>query len=382
MRFRTFLFASLLIGGFIYITAKPNSLFHRALAPIAPLWSEPQAVHSAGLSTDEQNNIDIYKASKDRVVYITSTVYQQTFFFGPEVGHALGSGFIINPDGLIVTNHHVISGSSDVEVTLTDQSTYKAKILVRDPQDDLALIKIEPKKKLAALNLGDSDHVQVGQKVLAIGQPFGLKGTLTVGVISSLGVDIRGENNQPLESMIQTDAAINSGNSGGPLLDSQGNVIGINTAIYSGQSGGNVGIGFAMPINRVKIMLDDFRAGKSFGRAWFGADAVYIPPGDLAESLKLPSSGGLLIQTIYRGSAADQAGLHQYNQVVRVGNFRLGVGGDLITAIDGKPVNDEDALKRVVSRKRPGDVVDLTIFRNGRSMSVKVTLVEAPDRPL
>jgi len=381
MNFRTLLISALLVGGFIYITAKPNSLFHRALAPIAPLWSEPQVAHSAGLGSDEQNNIEIYKASKDRVVYITSTVYQRTFFFGIEQGHNLGSGFIINPDGQILTNNHVISGSSEIEVTLTDQSTYKGTPLVRDPQDDLALIKITPKKKLPFLALGDSDHVQVGQKVLAIGQPFGLKGTLTVGVISSNGVDIRGENNEPLEGMLQTDAAINSGNSGGPLLDSGGNVIGINTAIYSGQSGGNVGIGFAMPINRAKLMLDDFRAGKTFGRAWFGADTAYIS-GDLADALHLPDSGGLLIQTIYRGSAADNAGLRQYTDVIRVGNQRLGIGGDFITAIDGKPVTDDDSLHREVARKRPGDAIDLTVYRDRRTIHVKVTLVQAPERPM
>src|SRR5580693_1065958 len=254
MRFRTLLLAALLVRGFLYITAHPNSVIRRAIAPAAgPAWSEPQVAHGAGLTSDEQNNIDIYKSSKDRVVYITSTVYQRTFFFGLEQGKALGSGFIITPEGQIVTNHHVISGSSEVEVTLPDQSTYKATSLVKDPQDDLALIKIEPKKKLPFLPLGDSDHVQVGQKVLAIGQPFGLKGTLTVGVISSIGVDIRGESNEAMEGMIQTDAAINSGNSGGPLLDSQGSVIGINTAIF-GQNG-NIGIGFAMPINRAKLML-------------------------------------------------------------------------------------------------------------------------------
>jgi S1-C subfamily serine protease len=378
MRFRTLLLAALLVGGFLYVTAHPNSAIRRAIAPAAgPAWSEPQVAHGAGLTVDEQNNIDIYKASKDRTVYITSTVYQRTFFFGLEQGKALGSGFIITPEGQIVTNHHVISGSSDVEVTLPDQSTYKAKILVKDPQDDLALIKIEPRKKLPFLPLGDSDHVQVGQKVLAIGQPFGLKGTLTVGVISSLGVDIRGESNEAMEGMIQTDAAINSGNSGGPLLDSQGSVIGINTAIF-GQNG-NIGIGFAMPINRAKLMLADYSAGKHFGRAAFGAQTVYIA-GDLAEALKLPSGGGLLIQKIGSGSAADQAGLRQYRDVVRVGNAQLGVGGDFITAIEGKPVVDDDSLSRVVARKRPGDVVDLTIYRNGRTMNVKVTLVEAPDR--
>src|SRR5579885_219658 len=186
MRLRTLLLAAILVGGFIYITAKPNSFLRRSLQPDVPLWSGPQVAHSAGLNNDELNNIEIYKTAKESVVYITSTVYQRTFFFVQQ-GQALGSGFIINPDGQILTNVHVVSGSSDVEVTLPDQTTYKAKVLVKDRQDDLALIKIEPRKKLPHLNLGDSDRIQVGQKVLAIGQPFGLKGTLTVGVVSAIG---------------------------------------------------------------------------------------------------------------------------------------------------------------------------------------------------
>jgi len=368
------------VAGFVWITARPHSYLRRAMPSSMPLWSEPEVAHSAGLGADELNNIEVYRSSKDSVVYITSTVYQRTFFFVQQ-GQALGSGFIINAEGQILTNYHVISGSSDTEVTLPDQSTYKAKVLVRDRQDDLALIKIEPRKKLTHLNLGDSDHLQVGQKVLAIGQPFGLKGTLTVGVLSALGVGpIQGENNESMDGMIQTDAAINSGNSGGPLLDSQGNVIGINTAIY-GPNGGNVGIGFVMPINRAKAMLDDFRAGKSFGKARLGVTTVYIA-GDLAEALKLPANGGLLIQDVTRGTAADQAGLHGHRDEVRVGNQRLGVGGDFITAIDGKPVTEPDAVTRELSRKRPGDVLDLTIFRGGRTMNVKVKLGEAPEQPL
>ncbi|MBZ5605660.1 MAG: trypsin-like peptidase domain-containing protein [Acidobacteriia bacterium] len=376
MRLRTLIVAAALVVGFVYITARPDSFLRRSIRSDEPLWSGPQVAHSAGLGSDELNNIDIYKNAKDSVVYITSTVYQRTFFFVQQ-GQALGSGFIINPEGQILTNHHVISGSSDVEVTLPDQTTYKAKILVRDRQDDFALIKIEPRKKLPHLTLGDSDHLQVGQKVLAIGQPFGLKGTLTVGVVSSIGVNIQGDNNQPLEGTIQTDAAINSGNSGGPLLDSQGNVIGINTAIY-GPGGGNVGIGFAMPINRAKLMLDDFHAGKSFGRARLGVQTVFIA-GDLAEALKLPSSGGLLIQTVARGSAAADAGLRPASDEVRVGNARLGVGGDLITAVDGKSVSEPDAVTRALARKRPGDILELTIYRDRRSMNVKVKLGEAPE---
>lgn len=370
---RTLLLTLLLVGGFVYLTTAPNSVLRHASGP---LWSGPTVAHSAGLGADEQNNIDIYRSSKDSVAYITSTVLQRTFFLEVVPTHALGSGFIINPDGQILTNNHVISGSSKVEVTLPDQSRYTAKVLVRDRADDLALIQIEPKKKLTYLKLGDSDSLQVGQKVLAIGNPFGFAGTLTTGVVSSLGRDIQSENNK-MEGMIQTDAAINEGNSGGPLLDSQGNVIGINTAIY-GPNGGSVGIGFALPINRAKAMLEGFRSGKNFGRPRLGISTVYLA-GDLAEELKLPASGGLLIQEVGSGTAAEAAGLRGYRDVVVVGNQRLGVGGDLITAIDGKPVTEPDAVTRTLAQKHPGDTIVLKVFRGGRTIDVQVKLGEAPD---
>jgi S1-C subfamily serine protease len=371
---RTLLITLLLVGGFVYFTSAPNSRLRSWKG--GPLWSGPTVARSAGLGSDELNNIEIYRSAKESVAYITSTVYQQTFFFEMVPTRALGSGFVISADGRILTNNHVISGSSKIEVTLPDQSRYTAKVLLRDRADDLALIQIEPKKKLPFLKLGESDGLQVGQKVLAIGNPFGYAGTLTTGVVSSLAREIRSENGT-LEGLIQTDAAINEGNSGGPLLDSQGNVIGINTAIFA-PSGGNIGIGFAMPINRAKAMLDDFRAGKSFGRPRFGVSTVYIA-GDLAEELKLPASGGLLIQEVARGTAAAAAGLRGYRDVVAIGNQRLGIGGDFITAIDGKPVTEPDAVTRILARKRPGDVLSLKIFRDGRPLDVQVKLGEAPE---
>jgi len=364
MRARTILIAAVLVGGFVYFTTRSSSLLRKG-----PLWSEPSVAHSAGLGSDEINNIDVYKAAKDSVVYITSTVYQQSWFFEVVPTKELGSGFIINPEGQILTNFHVISGSAAVEVTLPDQTRYKAQTLVRDRNNDLALIKIDPKKKLPFLTLGDSDRLQVGQKVLAIGNPFGLAGTLTTGIVSALGRPIQSENGQ-MEGMVQTDASINSGNSGGPLLDSQGNVIGINTAIY-GPSGGSVGIGFAIPINRAKGVLDDFRAGRKPAR--LGVSTIFVK-GDLAQALQLPASGGLLIQEVVRGSAAQGAGLRGGNQAVLVGNARLIVGGDLITSIDGKTVTETDAVTRSLARKHAGDPMELTIYRAGKSTTIKVTL--------
>jgi S1-C subfamily serine protease len=378
MRFRTLLIAALIVAGFVFYTKQPNSLFRSLSHDDGQLWTGPVA-HSAGLGTDELNNIDVYKNAKDSVVYVTSTVYQTTFFFEQVPVKEMGSGFVVNEDGQILTNNHVISGSSQIEVMTPDQTRYKAKILLRLPNNDLALIKIEPKKKLRALRLGDSDGLQVGQKVMAIGNPFGfLQGTLTVGVVSSLGRTIQNENGPPLEGMIQTDAAINSGNSGGPLLDSQGNVVGIDTAIYgpNGSGGGNVGIGFALPINRAKAMLDDFRAGRKPAR--LGVSTVYVS-GDLAEALRLPASGGLLIQQVASGSAADRAGLRGATDAVLVGNARLLIGGDLITEIDGKPVDEQDAVIRVLARKHAGDSMDLKVYRSGRTTNLKVTLSEAAE---
>jgi S1-C subfamily serine protease len=374
------LIAAAIVGVFVFLT-------NRQVSPIGTLWRDPGAswsgpVIAAGLSSDETNNIEIYKAAKDSVVYITSIVYQRDFFFGVQEMKGLGSGFLINSEGQILTNFHVVSGSSDVEVTMPpDQSRYKARVLMRDQAHDLALIQIDPKKKLSAfLRLGDSDALQVGQKVLAIGNPFGLAGTLTTGIVSSLHRKIQSEDRGDLEDMIQTDAAINSGNSGGPLLDSQGNVIGINTAIY-GPNGGSVGIGFAMPINRAKGMLEDFRSGRRPASTIIGV-TTYSISGDWAEALRLPRTGGLLIGRVSPRTPAAAAGLRGATQQVRVGNYLVPAGGDLITAVDGKRVEEQDAITRAISRKHAGDTLNLTIWRDGRSMDVKVTLSPQGDEIL
>jgi S1-C subfamily serine protease len=380
MRLRIFLIAAAIVGAFVFLTNRQVSPIRTYLPDSGPAWTGP--VIAAGLSADETNNIEIYKAAKDSVVYITSTVYQRDFFFGVQEMKGIGSGFLINSEGQILTNFHVVSGSSDVEVTMPpDQSRYKAKVLMRDQAHDLALIQIEPKKKLSAfLRLGDSDALQVGQKVLAIGNPFALAGTLTTGIVSSLHRKIQSEDRGDLEDMIQTDAAINSGNSGGPLLDSQGNVIGINTAIY-GPNGGSVGIGFAMPINRAKGMLEDFRSGRRPASTVIGV-TTYSISGDWAEALRLPRTGGLLIGRVSPRTPAAAAGLRGATQQVRVGNYLVPAGGDLITAVDGKRVEEQDAITRAISRKHAGDTLTLTIWRDGRSMDVKVTLAPQGDEIL
>jgi len=379
MRFRSILLAVVLVGSFFWITNRSGWTIERLIRPMRDTgraWSEPTKAHTAGLTPEEENNIEIYRSAKDATVNITSTVYRRNWFFEIYPSKEMGSGFIINSDGRILTNAHVLQGRGKIEVTTFNHDRYEARILARDTQSDLALIQITPKGKVPVLRLGDSEVLQVGQKVLAIGNPFGLEGTLTTGIISSIGRDISDENNRHLEGMIQTDAAINPGNSGGPLLDSRGNVIGINTAIYG--PGGNIGIGFALPISRAKRMLEDYAAGRKFGRPWLGVTVVYVA-GDLAEALRLPAAGGLLIQEIAPDSAAAGAGLRGPRQSVIVGNTELLVGGDLILAIDGKPADRPDAISRAINNKRPGDTVELTIYRGGKQLKLNVQLSELPE---
>jgi S1-C subfamily serine protease len=380
MRLRPILWAVALASGFIYLTSSADWSVRRIFQPFRTtgrLWSAPEVAGAAALTfgADEQNNIDVYRTANSATVNISSIVYRENWFqqVYPERGQ--GSGFLINDQGWIITNRHVVSGRApQIQVTLADKTQYKATILGADDNNDLALLKITPKGKVPYLRLGDSENLKVGQKVIAIGNPFGFDGTLTTGVVSALGRTIR-EESATYDNMIQTDAAINPGNSGGPLLDSHGSVIGINTVIYGTQ--GNIGIGFAMPISRARSMLDEYQARGKIVLPTLSIRAVYVS-GDLAEALELPSEGGLLIQEVQPGSTAEEAGLRRPRQSVIVGNYRLGVGGDLITAIDGKPVEGRDSLQRALSRKRAGETLDLTVYRGRSRTKIRVKLAEAP----
>jgi len=378
MKPRTILIAIALVGAFVYLTTTDNWLTRRggeSAAPSGPIWSGPGVAFSAGVDSDEQNNIEIYKAANEAIVNITSTVLQRDFFFRVFPSRESGSGFFVNEDGLILTNNHVISGQApQVQVTLADQSSYEASILARDRSNDLALVKIDPDGRVPYLRLGDSDAIQVGQKVLAIGNPFGLNGTLTTGIISSLGRTIQDENGTQLEDMVQTDAAINPGNSGGPLLDSAGNVIGVNTAIYG--PSGNIGIGFAMPINTAKRMLEDYRAGRSFGQPFLGINYFRVS-GALAEAINLPREGGALIYQVVPGSPAARAGLRGSQRVVILNNQEVPIGGDLILSIDGEAITADDSLGRLLGRHRPGDSIEIEIFRDGQRMTITATVGSA-----
>ncbi len=386
MRPRALVLTLLLVAGFWLVTSRGTWSLRQLVRPISSsgrLWSEPVIAHGSGFATDEQNNIDIYKANRLATVNITSIVYQRDFFFQVFPQKGIGSGFIINDDGEILTNNHVISGSRNVTVRLSNKKQYPATVVGVDRRSDLAILRIHADQKLPFVRLGDSDNLMVGQKVLAIGNPFGLEGTLTTGIVSSLDRSLQNEDGTPLEGLIQTDAAINPGNSGGPLLDSHGNVIGINTAIFGSQTAngeaGSIGIGFAMPINRAKEKLEEYRTTGHISHPVLGISQTLLLQGDLAAELNMPSSGGLLIEGIEDGSPAEAAGLRGPNRSVIVGMYRLGIGGDLIVAIDDKPVDGQDALRRALSQKHPGDKMVFTIFRGNRTMKVTVTLGSAPE---
>jgi S1-C subfamily serine protease len=378
MKIRSVLVAGLLVAGFVFLTSKADwkSLrFLKSASDTGRLWYEPERARTAGLGTDEVNNIEIYKLANQATVNISTVVYRENWFIGVVPVQGAGSGFLIDPEGRVMTNYHVVGGrGAQIKVILADRSSYPAKVLYSERDNDLAVLKIEPKKKLPFLRLGDSDNLQVGQKALAIGNPFGLDGTLTTGIISSLHRSVPSEDGQNMEDMIQTDAAINPGNSGGPLLDSQGSVIGINTMIVGAA---NVGIGFAIPINRAKGTLEDFRTQGT--RPTVGVTGNYVS-GELAEALDLPGEGGILVFTVQPGSAAEQAGIRGARRRAVIGNYEIPIGGDLIMAIDGRAVEADFALQRATRGKRAGDTIVLTIYRGGRTLKVPVKLGQGGEK--
>lgn len=386
MKFRILALVTVLVGGFVYATSvakwNPKMLFGGLTSGSgsSPLWSGPAVTQGAGLSTDEVNNVEIYKIAHPATVFITSTTLRQDWFLQVYPSKSTGSGFAINDRGQILTNFHVVSGSQELTVTTTDKKNFRATLLDKDPDNDLALIQVDLKgAKLPFLKLGDSDKVQIGQKVLAIGNPFGLEGTLTTGIVSSLARSIGDENGKTLEGMIQTDASINPGNSGGPLLDSQGNAIGINTAIFG--PNGSIGIGFAMPINRAREMLDSYASGRKYAPPVLGVTVLPIG-GDLAQDLGYPAQGGLLVQTIRRGSAAANAGIRGGNRAVVIGRYEVAIGGDLLVTINGRKAEDANSIPRALRGKRAGDSIEVELIRGGKLVKVQVTLQASTEERL
>ena len=334
-----------------------------------------EAAAAPAFDNEEQQNIAVYKKALQSVVNITSTAVQFDFFYGPVPQQGQGSGFVLDKQGLILTNNHVIDGGQRIEVTLSDKHKYKAEIIGVDKNHDLALIKIAAPNLVPAV-LSDSSGLVVGQRVYAIGNPFGLNGTMTRGIISSIR-SIRGPNNYPIEDAVQTDAAINPGNSGGPLLNSRGEVIGITTLIAT--SSGveqSSGIGFAIPINTAKAVLDDFQKFGHARRPSLDIQTLPINP-EIAEQVGLPVDYGILIEHALPGGAADRAGLRGGTQRMYQGNTPVMLGGDLIVGADGQDVAMPQDLSAVMNRHRAGDTIVFTIFRGKRRMDVKVQLGDA-----
>jgi S1-C subfamily serine protease len=329
----------------------------------------------AALSGDESINVRIYRQTAPAVANILTKATEYDFFMDPVPVEGAGSGFIIDPRGYILTNFHVVQEAQSIEVVLGDQSKYTAKYIGADPRNDVALIKIEPKgKPLTALTLGDSSSLQVGQKVLAIGNPFGFQSTLTTGVVSALGRTVQTSQTTFIDEAIQTDAAINRGNSGGPLINSHGEVIGINSAIFT-PTGTTAGIGFAIPINTAKSIATDLITDGRVHRAFLGVETLPIG-GWLSEALDLPVQEGLLVETVTRGGPAAAAGIRGGDRLVQAGMRRIHIGGDVITAIEGQKIAGQIDVNVVLNHKRPGDVVTVTVYRGAKKMDIPVKLGE------
>ena len=360
---------TLALFAFVLWSTWPEQL--SSVAPVIfeePFWTEADST----LTTDELSNIEIYNRASPATVHITSTVLQRNWFLEVYPSESTGSGFLIDAEGRILTNFHVIQGSAELEVNpLTDDddgNRYKATVLATDPANDLALIQIRPESPMPFLALGDSDGVQVGQKVLAIGNPFGLEGTLTTGVISSTGRSIQ-DRSGVLKDLFQTDAAINPGNSGGPLLDSSGNVIGVNTAIYG--PSGNIGIGFAMPINRAKALLRFVKGGAQPPQD-MGVEGFFLTR-RWSRALRLPTTG-YLVTDVAKGSAAAAAGVRGASREIIVGNYRVPWGGDVIIEVDAVPITDKGTMQQALSLKLAGDQVRLRVLRDREELELTVTL--------
>jgi S1-C subfamily serine protease len=335
-----------------------------------------EAASGESLDSEEQNNISVYRRNIPAVVNVTSRAMTFDFFYGLVPQEGQGSGFVIDKDGHILTNYHVVADARQVEVTLHNHKRYKATVIGTDPAHDLAVIQIKAPELVPAV-LGDSRSLQVGQKVYAIGNPFGLAGTMTRGIVSSIR-PVREPNGATIDEAIQTDAAINPGNSGGPLMNWHGEVIGINTMILS-NSGQNAGIGFAIPINTAKAVLNDLVTLGRVRRPALGVRTIPIGP-ELAQEMSLPADYGLLIIQVTSGGSAEQAGLRGGTERAYLGNTPIMLGGDLIVAIDGEKIQDQQDLAQTMNNHRAGDSVKVTIYRGNRKMDVNVALAEAREQ--
>jgi S1-C subfamily serine protease len=386
MKLRRVLLVVLLVGGFWFLTthlpsrSEVNRLsmghLFQASGSSSPLdLTEAQA--APAYDAEEQNNIAVYKRVLPSVVNVTSTTLVFDFFNGVVPAHGQGSGFILDKSGHVLTNYHVVENANrGIEVMLSNKRHYSAKVVGTDKVHDLALLQIDA-PNLEPVTLADSSGLSVGQKVFAIGNPFGFSGTMTRGIISSIR-SIRESEGALIEDAIQTDAAINPGNSGGPLLNSHGEVIGINTMIAANGADQSSGIGFAIPINTAKAVLADLTRYGRVKRPSLGIVSYGIGP-DLASQMDLAVDSGVLVQKVIPGGAAERAGLRGGTQLAYVGNTPIMLGGDLIVAIDGHQVTDPDEINAIIGKHQAGDTVSVTFYRGRKQITLKLILGEARD---
>lgn len=335
----------------------------------------PAGITDPASAPDEQNNIEIYRTLSPGVVNVHSTTYARDFFGFVDAREGSGSGSILDQEGNILTNYHVIENAQKLSVSLGGQKDYPAKLIGGDPDTDLAVIRLleKPREALTVIPLGDSDKLSVGQKVLAIGNPFGLDRTLTTGVISGLQRPIRARNDRPIEGAIQTDASINPGNSGGPLLDSHGRMIGINSQILS-PSGASAGVGFAVPVNIAKRIVPQLIRNGAVTRAKLDMTTRDVEA--LKKQVELPVSEGVMVWQVAPGGAAANAGLRGVTQT-EDGDVAL---GDIIVSLDGEKVGNSDDLYRLLEKHQAGQTVNVELVRNGRRMTVAVRLAASTDQ--
>ena len=332
---------------------------------------------ASAYSEGELQNILIYRELNEAVVNVTSISFSYNWFLEPVPEEGTGSGSIIRRDGLVLTNYHVIEGARELTVTLSDGTDYEGELVGADPENDLALVRFDPEgKDLRTIPLGASSDLLVGQKVVAIGNPFALERTMTTGIVSGLGRPIRTDEGVILKEMIQTDASINPGNSGGPLLDFYGRMIGINTMIYS-PSGGSIGIGFAVPVDTAKRVIPDLLRYGKVRRGWIDIVPVQLFP-QLVRYARLPVEQGILVSEVEPGSPADRAGLRggSSERSVRAGRSIIYLGGDIIVEVDDVAVRTLMDLYSALEDNRPGDVVEVVVVRGRRKMSLQVELSE------
>jgi S1-C subfamily serine protease len=351
-----------------------------AAAPAAPPAAAPQPVQYGGSpdsSADEANNIRIYERLNEAVVNITSVTIEYNWFLEPVPREGTGSGSIIDQEGHVLTNYHVVKDAKKLSVTLADGSEYEGRLIGTDPENDLAVIRFDPRGKiLTSIPFGRSAGLKVGQKVLAIGNPFALERTLTTGIVSGLGRPVKTDSGLVIREMIQTDASINPGNSGGPLLNSRGEMVGINTMIFS-PSGGSVGIGFAVPVDTARrIVPEIIRAGR-VSRGWIDISPVQLFPA-LVRYAKLPVSEGILVSKVEPGSPAEQAGLLGGGEAVRYGRSLIYLGGDIIVEVDGLQVTSLYDLLGALEDNKPGEKVTVKVLRGRKEVTLYVTLSARP----